>query len=91
MHKISLLLLVFVEKLLDEIKLKNRVCSAPGARYINRKLFISNYVSLRNIDYLKSIFDFFFLKFIWRLPIPKFKISISKYYFDNILYYIYIQ
>ena len=70
---------------IDEIKLKNRVCSAPGARYINRKLFISNYVSLRNIDYLKSIFDFFFLKFIWRLPIPKFKISISKYYFDNII------
>lgn len=70
---------------IDELKIKSRVCSAPGARYLNRKLFISNYVSSNMVDYLKSMLDFFILKLIWRIPVPKFKIGISKYYFDNII------
>jgi hypothetical protein len=64
---------------------KNRLRSAPGARYLNRKLFLENQVTKNRTDYFKSIFDYLILKSIWQIPLPKLKIKLIKIYFDNII------
>jgi hypothetical protein len=64
---------------------KTRLRSAPGARYLNRKLFLENHVTKNRIDSFKSIFDYLILKSIWQIPWPKLKIKLSKIYFDNII------
>lgn len=69
----------------DLYKKKTRVRSAPGARYINRKLFVSNYVVKNQLDFYKTKLDYIILKSIWQIPWPRLKIGLSKIYFDNII------
>ena len=64
---------------------KNRLRSAPGARYLNRKRFIEIHVTKNRFDSFKTFFDYFILKSIWQIPWPKLKIKLSKIYFDNII------
>ncbi len=64
---------------------KNRVRSAPGVRYLNRKIFLEHQVTKSKTDYLKSIFDYLILKSIWQIPLNELRIKLFKKYFYSII------
>ena len=70
---------------IEILQKKSRLRSAPGARYLNRKIFISNYVSLNILDLLKSYLDFIILKLVLHFPFKCLKMKFLNTYFTKII------
>jgi hypothetical protein len=70
---------------IDSLYYKNRFFSSPGAKYLNRKIFISQYLTSVKSDYFRSTLDTFIVKILWQLPFQSFKIQFGKFYFTKII------
>jgi hypothetical protein len=74
-----------VSRIDDLYKKKYRVRSAPGVRYLNRKIFLKNQATKYIADYFKSFFDYLILKLLRQIPWKKLRINLYNKYFINII------